>query len=309
MQPLDTAWLLTHLRCPQCEAPALAVDASVLVCRTCGRHYPVVAGICNFVLPDQLGPTAQQEIRAINCHLHDPVKRQHLMHRDQNGLLAAHFLRRSVRMAARYLAPYATAGQALCALGCGGGFDLLTLAQFVRFKRIVAGDISTAATACIGENLAAQDGRLGLLACEFQRCPVRRSPDVVGFVFEALHHTADVHQTIEQLLAQNFDQLVFVEPTRNWLTDLLAKWSLTMNVEYSGLTPDWIHLRKVRAIAQRMGYHMAATTWWPCPDNLVPRWIKCSTRLTRGFCRLVDIGSWLTAPFHFGAMSAVHLWK
>jgi len=82
-----------------------------------------------------------------------------------------------------------------------------------------------------------------------------------------------------------------------------------MNIEYSGLKPDWIDLRSVRTIANRQGYRMKVTTWWPFPDSLVPMWVKKSDVFSILLCYAVDSLSCLTNLFHFGGMSAVHMEK
>lgn len=123
-----------------------------------------------------------------------------------------------------------------------------------------------------------------------------------------LDHCDDVHRTIDILL-NHFDNLVIVEPTRNWLMNALDRFGLSMNIEYSGLKPDWIDLRRLRQLAQRRGYSMAASTWWPCPDWAVPALFRRVAFLGLGLCLAVDAISALTGPFKFGAMSIVHFQK
>ena len=71
----------------------------------------------------------------------------------------------------------------------------------------------------------------------------------LGLVFQALHHTSDIHIALDSLLRNNFSTLVVVEPTTNWLIEFLAKLGLAKRVEYSGLNPSWLNLSEAKRIA------------------------------------------------------------
>jgi hypothetical protein len=92
-----------------------------------------------------------------------------------------------------------------------------------------------------------------------------------------------------------------VEPTRNWLVDILAKHGLARNIEYLGLKPDWINLRTISDIAKRLGFRMTARTWWPFPDSLVPQLGERNKFLRRAFCSSLAPVSLLTDPFFSSA--------
>ena len=212
-----------------------------------------------------------------------------------------------IRAAVGFLRQYYQAGVPLFTMGSGAGFELKALYRFLSFENIFASDISWMAAHVIEKSLESADGILKLFACDFNACPLKRHREGVCFVFGALHHTDDVHKTIDMLLNRHFDRLVFVEPTRNWLVNILSRFGLAMNIEYSGLKPDWIDLRRVREIARTHGCEMDATTWWPIPPWGVPKVVKNSRTLSLLLCSFADLFSWLTAPFSFGSMSAVHI--
>jgi len=259
-------------------------------------------------MQDQLGETERRELEAMNRSTDKKQKLQWLIEKEKWDRIQTHFHVKGIRATAQFLSPYAAAGKTLVTVGSGMGFDLRMMENHVTFSRIIASDISWTAAHTIEKSIRSTSGTLGLLACDFQRCPVKLSSDVVGFAYEALHHSDDVHRTIDILL-NHFEHLVFVEPTRNWLVNIAARFGLSMNIEYSGLKPDWISLRRLRQTAQRRGYRMEASTWWPFPDWAVPKLFKQVRSLGSGLCRAVDGVSCLTRPFKFGAMSAVHLWK
>jgi len=307
METIPIAALLADLACPACGAANLAQAGEAVSCGACARRYPVRRGVVDFLLQDRLGETEQREIKAMTLDIDDERKLRWVIEKEKWDRIQTHFLTRGVSAAARYLAAYARPGVTLVTLGTGSGIELRLLTRTLSFERVIGSDISWTAAYAAGRSLAEGTAAVGLLACTFDGCPLRRSANTVGFVFEALHHADDVHRTIEALLTRNFENLVFVEPTRNRLINALARRGLAMNVEYSGLKPDWIDLATVREIADRCGCDMQVTTWWPFPDSLVPKLVKRSRLLSAVLCRSVDLVSALTAPFGFGAMSAVHL--
>jgi hypothetical protein len=308
MEPISKEDLLTYFYCPDCGSSDLAAVTDAIVCRACQRQYLEKHGVVDFLLYDQLKESEKRELKAMTLPL-DGQKLRWIVEKEKWDRIQTHFLMRGIRAAMRYLSKYARPGNTLVTLGSGAGFELRVLSQFLSFDKIIASDISWTASHAITTSVEERTGMLGLFACDFNRCPVKRSADVVCFVFEALHHTDNVHTTIENLISRNFDHLVLVEPTRNWFVNLLSKVGLTMNIEYSGLKPDWIDLRSVRTIAHRHGYRMEVTTWWPFPDSMVPKWVKKSNVFSMMLCYAVDSLSYLTNLFHFGGMSAVHMEK
>jgi len=307
--PLPTAEILRHFLCPACGASRLAAGEGTIECAECRRTYPVRQGVIDFVLYDRLGATEHGEIRAMTIPPDDTARACRLVEKDTWDRIQTHFLLRGIRVAAGFLAAYPPGRTVLATVGSGAGFELRMLGRFRPLTTVLASDISWSAAALVPESVSTAEGALGLFACDVNLCPLRRDARLILFVFEALHHTDDVHATIDRLLATTCDHLVFVEPTRNWLVSLLARFGLTMRVEYSGLKPDWVDLGRVRAIARRRGFEMRAVTWWPFPDSLVPGFVKRSRLLSALLCAAVDTISALTAPFRFGAMSAVHLWR
>jgi hypothetical protein len=308
MEAIATKVLLNYFFCPSCRSSDLAEADDIVTCRTCQCRYPIKRGVIDFLLYDKMGETEKKELKAMTLPIDDEQKVCWIIEKEKWDRIQTHFLMRGIQAAERYLSKYAYPGITLVTMGSGAGFELRALSQFIAFDKIIASDISWTASYAISKSIEQRVGMLGLFAADFKRCPVKRSSEVVGFVFEALHHTDNVHKTIETMLAHNFDHLVFVEPTRNWLVNMLSKVGLTLNIEYSGLKPDWINLRTVRKIARYHHYRMEVSTWWPFPDSLVPKAVKKVKVLSMLLCSIVDGVSWLTNLFHFGAMSAVHLY-
>lgn len=277
-------------------------------CEHCKRHFPIRHGVIDFVLYDQLSESERRELKAMTLTL-NPDKLRWFVEKENWDKIQTHFLMRGIRKAANYLVKYARPGKTLVTLGSGTGFELRALTNILPFDNIISSDISWTAAHVIAMSVKERTGYLGLFATDFDRCPIKRSSNTIGFVFEALHHADNVHGAIENLLTNNFDHLVIVEPTRNWFVNALSHVGLAMRVEYSGLKPDWINLRTVRSIARRRGYRVDVTTWWPFPDSLVPKWFKKSNFLITLLCAGVDGISCITNYFKFGAMSAIHFEK
>ncbi len=301
--------LIQHLYCPNCGGSPLFSAPEGIICRQCGRKYPEKRGVFDFILYDQLGETEKKELKAMTLAIDNEQELKRITQGERGDAFQRHFLMRGIRLAAKYLSQYAHPEITLCTVGSGAGFELKALPQYIIFDRIIASDISWTAACAIGRCLEERTGELGLLACDFNQCPIKRSPNLVCFVFEAIHHSDDACMTLKRLMKQNFDYLVIVEPTRNWLVNIMSRWGLTMNIEYSGLKPDWIYLPQVRDMAASQGYGMEATTWWSFPSSRVPEKIKNNPALAKFLCIIIDTISHVTRPFRFGSMSAVHLKK
>ena len=222
MEPISKEDLLTYFYCPDCGSSDLVAVTDAIVCRACHRQYPEKHGVIDFLLYDQLSESEKRELKAMTLPL-DRQKLQWIVEKEKWDRIQTHFLMRGIRAAMRYLSKYNRLGKTLVTLGSGAGFELRVLSEFISFDKIIASDISWSASHAIRMSVEARTGMLGLFTCDFNRCPVKRSSEMVCFVFEALHHTDNVHMTIENLISKNFDHIVFVEPTRNWLINSVSR--------------------------------------------------------------------------------------
>lgn len=294
-----------HLSCIHCSSRSLHYSDDKVVCTSCLSQYPIHHGVIDLVPYGLLPETATQEIKAMSLSLNDD-NLKNFIEKENWDAIQTHYHRKGIQAACYFLKQYARSDHVLFAMGCGAGFEFRLMHPHDRPASIIASDISWRAARAIPLSLKEIDGFLGTIACDFNHCPVTKEDKLVGFVFEALHHSDDVHRSLESLLANNFEHIIMVEPTRNWLVNLLEHLGLTMRVEYSGLKPDWIDIKRARKIAQRLGFTMDVKTWWPIPDALVPSALKRNRFMRIGLCAVVDAFSALTSLFNFGAMSAYH---
>jgi len=293
------------LRCPACTSERLRDDVAAVVCERCSRCFPSRRDVIDFVGVDLLDPTSREEhvANAVDLASEKAVRRR-IAKGERNPILMAQ-MGHSVRAAQRLL-DWRPHGRSLVSLGSGTGFELrLLLLGRRRFERVYSSDLAWSNTALAPQVLRELDGNLGLFAADFEHCPVRRDTGHVGLVFLALHHAEDPHRALSSLLERNFDQLVIVEPITNWLVELLARAGLARRVEYSGIRPQWLDVRRMRRIARANGCAMRIETWWELPRDALPDRVRRSAGAWRAPLALPAAWSRLTAPAHFGSMAAV----
>lgn len=301
MNVLPTGELIRALVCPRCRGGALEETAAGARCTGCGQAYASERGVLSFLVADELSQTNKNEIEANTFD--DPYWADKMLHKDDWSPLLARQMHKVIALVDAMLPRV----RDLFVLGAGTGYDLQLLLKRRAFDRVFASDIAPGATALIAKALADYPGELGLFASEFGRCPVPKRPGSVGLVFQALHHAPDAHAALATLLDHNFDDLVIVEPTTNPPLGLLARFDLVQRVEYSGTRPDWLHLGRVKALAQERGYAVRAQSWWEIPPYFARPWLHARPWAMRTFGGFVDAVSRVTNTIQFGSMAAIHL--
>jgi methyltransferase family protein len=304
MEILAAAECVPDLACAACGASDLAADGGAATCARCGRSYPSRSGVLDFVLLEELDADGLREHAA---NVVDLASKRSVRRRvgkgGRNPLLMAQ-TERAIRVVDRLMAPYGE-DHTLVSVGSGSAFELRSLLARRRFARVYSSDLAWTATALAPEALRELGGRLGLFAASFDHLPVRRRSDRVGLVYLALHHVADPHRTLERMLDENFDHLVLVEPITNRLVELLARAGLARRVEYTGMRPEWLRVKRLRRIARERGCQLRIETWWEIPRSQLPRRVRKSRRAWWPLYLLVEGLSWLTRPFRLGSMAAI----
>jgi hypothetical protein len=304
MELLTLTECLDDLMCPACGSERLAATGEGVTCLECERSFPCRRGVVDFVLAEALGSDGQREraANAVDLDSERAVERR-LRKGERNPFLMAQ-ARRSIRAAERLMAECGEA-RTLVSVGSGSGFELRVLLERRRFERVYSSDVAWTATALVPETTVGFDGRLGLFSADFDHLPLRRRREHVGFVFQALHHAEDPYGSLARLLERNFEHLVVVEPVTNWFVELLARTGLARRVEYSGVEPQWLRLRRVREVARELGYAVRVETWWEIPRDRVPRRLRRSRYAWRPLYALAEAVSWVLRPFEFGSMVAI----
>ena len=299
--------MLSDLACGSCrEKPLSFIDTDAvksICCNNCGRIFPCYDNQIDFLVQDFLDQTNLQEIEGNKYDFENLDIVEQMANKDKLGSVYSHSLMFAMNIVKKFLVNYSPDTTLYC-LGSGTGFEIKALYTHEQFKRIYASDISSSALKVAMKVLEPFSGELGLIVSEFGHTPIQKGSDSLGLVFQALHHTADIHQAIDCLLKNNFTNLIIVEPTTNWLVEILAYFGLAKKIEYSGLRPSWMDLAKVEKIAISNKYNMQVCTWWEFPSNLI-RFFEWNKTLEKITCQLLDFISRITGHFKFGSMSAV----
>lgn len=307
MELLSPTEMLSDLSCSACREPTLSCrdhdGVKTVVCNKCGRPFSCHGSIIDFLLQDCLDQTNRNELKGNEFDVEDPEVAAHMSNKDKWNLVYTHSLMHAINTVCNLIANYSSCITLYC-LGSGTGFEIKALCFRRQFKRIYSSDISGSALAVARQILEPFEGELGLFVSEFSHTPVKKKPGNLGLVFQALHHTTDIHQSIECLLKHNFTDLVIVEPTTNWLVEILAYFGLAKRREYSGLQPSWMDLGLVQKIAAQYKYSTQIHTWWEVPPGLA-RFFNRNRLMVRIACHAIDLISTVTGYFKFGSMSAI----
>lgn len=307
MNILTAKEMVADLVCSACRAPALACgdgpDVTEVICGACGRHFPCQNQLIDFLLREELDQTNLNELAGNEWDTSDPKVIQSITNKDRWSPVYVHSLRYGLDVVNQFIQG-SSAGATLVSLGSGAAFELKIICSRNRFRRVYSSDISRSATSMAPTTLAHLDGQLGLFVAEFGHVPISKRENVIGLVFQALHHTTEIHAATDRLLKQSFERLVVVEPTTNWVVEILARFGLAKRVEYSGLDPSWMNLRRMRAVADRNGCRMKVKTWWEVPPGFA-RFFVSYPRMGRIVSRMVDGISRVTNWVSLGSMSCV----
>lgn len=308
MKQLTLDALASDLVCPVCKESALQCrkdPQETIHCRTCNRSFPVSAGIPNFLLHELLDETNRNELDGN----HYDVSNQQAVAAATTKLdwspayiHSLIYAMEKVRVGIRK--HVSSSCTELCSLGSGTGFELKWLCRELSFSRVYSSDISPSAVSLVPVTLEDVQLPVGLFVSEFLNVPMAKTEKRLGLVFQALHHTSDIHIALDSLLRNNFSTLVVVEPTTNWLIEFLAKFGLAKRVEYSGLNPSWLKLSEAKRIADEHQCGVNIKTWWEIPPYLSTHFDR-RPMARKMLTKFMDLFSSLTNFFSFGSMSCV----
>ncbi len=199
----------------------------------------------------------------------------------------------------------------VCFLGAGPGYEIrLILERDIKnkIKKILASDISINSVKIIPYQLAQYDIDLSLFTADIDYCPIKNK-DINLIIADALHHTPDMHASIERLLAYGYNNIYLVEPCGNILIKILEKFGLAARVEESGLKPGRLDIQKVKNLATKYKYKADITTLWVFPEDYYRKIFGSNLSVQNKFLAVVDVWSHLTNYAKFGNFAVVHLEK
>lgn len=302
---LSPAKFLNLLSCTCPAEGELEASGEKVRCRECKREFPIVEGVLDLVVPEELDADKARELKA---HAYELTKEQieHYANKDAWSRYYSHFSDRKIRTLLQYLEK--TNCSEFFSLGVGTGFELKKILSKKGFKRIYASDLSLSALRIVRHTLRDFNADVGLFTSDLDRCPVNVK-DIPVIVYEAMHHTNDMHKTLEGLLSKGYRDVLFVEPSTNIIVGLLSKLGLAEREEYSGLKPKWLSIRKTRKICRKYGYDAAFTTMWEAPEEYFRKLYKGEGLGQKVFLKSVDAVSWITDFFKTGSFTIAHLRK
>lgn len=298
---------LRFLGCPRCGHKPLAAMGPDAFCPVCKQVYSAsVDGVLEFVVDSELDAATAQELAGHTFNF-TPQQTESFM-RQEKALLWRNYYSRnrmgSIRRLARFLDRVDC--RQVFFLGVGTGREIEYLLSFRDLHTVYCSDLSYTALRMVPARLAGRGLEIGLFTSDLQHCPVVSS-EVPVVIVNALHHTQDMHTSLDGLLGKRFDDLFLIEPTDNFLIRFLARLGLAQRREYSGVIPGRLDLPRLKAMCQRHGYRLTLKTRWEFPRDYYKKLFGMSQGLQRLFFPMLNGFSSLTNLIQFGNFSIVHL--
>jgi len=284
----------------------LANDA--LVCRACDARVPVTDHVVEFVDVAELDDHKSNELHGNEIGSDADVV-EHFLAKEDWSSFSRHFVSLKIASLYRYIRDGGR-GQAAF-LGSGTGFEIGPLwREGYRPARLFVSDLNRSTLEVAKFNLASQNidesTQVCLFTSDLDAVPLKdRALPLV--VYECLHHTPDMHATIERMLRYGYESICFVEPCSNWLMRIFARVGLAQREEYSGLEPDRLDLKRLRRLCDRYGYRLEVHTMWELPVDYFERVSRNRPWLERVMIGAIDAFSFVLRPFRFGNFAACRL--
>ncbi len=302
---LQPAQYLHLLSCACAQGGALEAAGEKVRCRACRREYQVIDGVLDLVIAAELDADKARELKAHSYELTEE-EIEHYANKDAWSRYYSHFSDRKIRKLLEYLET--TGAKEFFSLGVGTGFELKKILSKKRFNRIYASDLSLPALRIVRHTLRDFDAKVGLFTSDLDQCPIKAT-DIPVIVYEAMHHTSDMHGTLAGLLSKGYRDVLFVEPSTNAVVAVLSRLGLAEREEYSGLKPKWLSIRKTKEICREYGYGASFTTMWEVPEEYFRKLCKGQGAGQAVFLKSVDAVSTITNFFNTGSFTIAHLRK
>jgi hypothetical protein len=298
--------LFLHLLNCSCSNHSTLIDkGGEIVCENCNKEYSISNNILEFVEPLELDVDTLRELKANTYDLTQQTI-NHMANKDSWSNFYSHFANKKSEHLMCYLEKIES--DQIFSLGTGTGFELRKILSLRKYNTVYASDLSYSALRIVPHSINQFDVRCGLFTSDLENCPITWQ-DIPIIIYEALHHTKDLHLTIEKLLIKNYNNILFVEPSTNFIIQYLTKMGLAQREEYSGLKPKWLELKKLRKLCRRHGYEMFVTTMWEIPEEYFRKFYKKEGLIQAITLFLIDVISGITNLLKIGSFSICYLKK
>lgn len=306
MTTLHPEQVIEQFRCSCAADSCLRVEGDHATCQQCGRIYPIRDDILEFVDPAGLDDEKARELAGNSYRKFTPEFIRKMAAKDSWGVYHCHFHDLKIRHLLRYL--NRLGDTPLASLGSGSGFELKMILKQRHFSRVFSSDLSYQNVLIVPYSLEAAATEVCLFTSDLDLCPLKDKAMPI-LIYEALHHTPDMHATLEGLLRYGYANIFFVEPTGNWLVRALARLGLAQRVEYSGVKPGLLCLDQLRRLCAQYGYRASLTTMLEFPEDYFRKICPRDGAWQSFLLGCMDLMSRLLRPFHFGYMTIGHLRK
>jgi hypothetical protein len=239
---------IQHLYCTCPTHGQLISDKNKIKCQSCNKVYTITENILELVDLSLLDAETARELKGNTIELSEENIRT-TANKDSWSDYYNHEQQNSFKTLSRYLNKVNS--KQIISLGSGTGYEIKCLSKTHKLKTVYCSDLSYSVLFVSPYTLEQVDINLGLFTSNLDECPIKNK-DIPILIFEALHHTSDMHLAIERMLKEGYKHIFFVESTNNFIIRLLSKVGMAQRVEYSGVRPDRLELKKLRPLHNKL---------------------------------------------------------
>lgn len=302
MHPIEYAHLF---RCSYCSDSNLEWNGANVACRSCRRVFRFENGILRILDESLLDEETMRELRGNTFDLTEEYI-SHAANKDRWSDYYSHFAEQKIARLVTYLDRIDFS--CLFSLGSGTGYEIKCILKKRKLQKVFASDLSCSALSVVPYTLKDAELKVGLFTSDLNECPIKDS-NIPILVYEALHHTRDMHATLEGLMAKHYNNIFLVEPTTNLVIRLFAMKGWSQRREYSGVKPGRLDLRTLHNACRKYSYTASISTLWEFPEDYFRKFRRSSGLLETLFILSIDFLSTMTNILKFGNMSVVWLQK
>lgn len=296
---------LPHFKCIQCGSGTLNFGDRVLTCPVCANSYGITSNIIQFVNPDELDAEKKRELDG-NTDLQDLETIQQTLSETPGNAYYNYMRKAQIQDLLAFIGTRNM--DALVALGTGYATELKDLLRHIVINKLFVSDLTFTSLMVVPFTLTKYTGKLCFFTSDLDLCPIQ-TQSLPVLVYQALHHTPDIHRTIEGLLKNGYEEMYFVEPADNLFLRFLARWGLAQRVEYSGVKPGRVNLGTLRRLCRIYRYDLKVKIRWELPEDYLRRLIPRDGLMLNWFITCLKVFSYISGFFDFGNAATLRLKK